>query len=70
MRISRLETPFKLLTKLEIVQDSRNRWYACITVKDFPKQASGKGSLGVDLGLTESATTSNGDKLTTKQTQK
>ena len=52
------------------MQDSRNRWYACITVKDFPKQISGKGSVGIDLGLKESATTSNGDKLTTKQTQK
>ncbi|MGP5405840.1 RNA-guided endonuclease InsQ/TnpB family protein, partial [Psychrobacter celer] len=58
------------INTLEIVQDSRNRWYACITVKDFPKQISGKGSVGIDLGLKESATTSNGDKLTTKQTQK
>ncbi|WP_438012561.1 RNA-guided endonuclease InsQ/TnpB family protein [Psychrobacter raelei] len=58
------------INTLEIVQDSRNRWYACITVKDFPRQASGKGSAGIDLGLKQSATTSNGDKLTTKQTQK
>ncbi|WP_338412473.1 transposase [Psychrobacter raelei] len=58
------------INTLEIVQDSRNRWYACITVKDFPRQVSGKGSVGIDLGLKESATTSNGDKLTTKQTQK
>ena len=28
------------------------------------------GSIGIDLGLKESATTSNGDKLTIKQTQK
>ena len=28
------------------------------------------GSVGIDLGLKESATTSNGDKLTIKQTQK
>ena len=54
----------------EIVQDSRNRWYACITVKDYPKQPCGKGSVGIDLGLKDSATTSNGDALTTKQTQK
>ncbi|SJM36066.1 hypothetical protein A1019T_00024 [Psychrobacter pasteurii] len=46
------------INTLEIVQDSRNRWYACITVKDFPKQVSGKGSIGIDLGLKESATTS------------
>ena len=58
------------INTLEIVQDSRNRWYACITVKDFPKQVSGKGSVGIDLGLKEAATTSMGDKLTIKQTQK
>ncbi len=58
------------LNTLEIVQDSRNRWYACITVKEYPKQPCGTGSVGIDLGLTESATTSNGDKLTIKQTQK
>ena len=58
------------INTLEIVQDSRNRWYACITVKDFPKQVNGKGSVGIDLGLKESATTSMGDKLTIKQTQK
>ena len=58
------------INTLEVVQDSRNRWYACITVKDFPKQVSGKGSVGIDLGLKEAATTSNGDTLTTKQTQK
>ena len=58
------------INTLEIVQDSRNRWYACITVKDYPKQESGKGSVGIDLGLKEAATTSMGDKLTIKQTQK
>ena len=54
----------------EIVQDSRNRWYACITVKDYPKQSCGTGSVGIDLGLKDSATASNGDKLTIKQTLK
>ncbi len=58
------------INTLEIVQDSRNRWYACITVKDYPKQSCGTGSIGVDLGLKDSATTSNGDKLTIKQTLK
>ncbi|STY95435.1 transposase, IS605 OrfB family [Moraxella atlantae] len=53
----------------EIVQDSRNRWYACITVKDYPKQQCGTGSIGIDLGLKDSATASNGDKLQIKQTQ-
>ena len=54
----------------EIVQDSRNRWYACITVKDYPKTTCGTGSVGIDLGLKDSATTSSGDKLTIKQTLK
>ncbi len=54
----------------EIVQDSRNRWYACITVKDYPKTQCGAGSVGIDLGLKDSATTSNGDKLQIKQTLK
>ena len=53
----------------ELVQDSRNRWYACITVKDYPKTTCGKGSVGIDLGLKDSATTSNGNKLQIKQTQ-
>ncbi|WP_327037560.1 transposase [Moraxella canis] len=54
----------------EIVQDSRNRWYACLTVKNYPKQTCGTGSVGIDLGLKDSATTSNGDKLHIKQTLK
>ena len=58
------------INTLEIVQDSRNRWYACITVKDYPKQQCGIGRVGIDLGLKDSATASNGDKLTIKQTLK
>ena len=54
----------------ELVQDSRNRWYACITIKEYPKTQCGTGSVGIDLGLTDSATTSSGDKLTIKQTLK
>ncbi|MBR7558959.1 hypothetical protein KC218_20620, partial [Mycobacterium tuberculosis] len=54
----------------ELVQDSRNRWYACITVKEYPKTQCGTGSVGIDLGLKDSATTSSGDKLTIKQTLK
>ncbi|ATR77942.1 RNA-guided endonuclease InsQ/TnpB family protein [Moraxella osloensis] len=54
----------------ELVQDSRNRWYACITVKDYPKKSCGGGSVGIDLGLKDSATASNGDKLQIKQTLK
>ena len=54
----------------ELVQDSRNRWYACITVKEYPKTTCGTGSVGIDLGLKDSATASNGDKLQIKQTLK
>lgn len=54
----------------QIVQDSRNRWYACLTVKDYPKQLCGTSSVGIDLGLKDSATTSKGGKLTIKQTLK
>ena len=54
----------------QLVQDSRNRWYACITVKEYPKTTCGTGSVGIDLGLKDSATTSNGDKLQIKQTLK
>ncbi|MDK1669319.1 transposase [Moraxella osloensis] len=58
------------INTLEIVQDSRNRWYACITVKQYPKTTCGMGSVGIDLGLKDSATASNGDKLQIKQTLK
>ena len=58
------------INTLEIVQDSRNRWYACITVKDYPKTICGTGSVGIDLGIKDSATASNGDKLQIKQTFK
>ncbi len=58
------------LNTVEVVQDSRNRWYACITVKEYPKNPCGTGSVGIDLGLKDSATASNGDKLTIKQTLK
>ena len=58
------------INTLEVVQDSRNRWYACITVKEYPKTTCGMGSVGIDLGLKDSATASNGDKLQIKQTLK
>lgn len=54
----------------ELVQDSRGHWYACITVKEFPKTVCGNGQVGIDLGCKESATTSNGDVLATKLTHK
>ncbi|WP_201532656.1 RNA-guided endonuclease InsQ/TnpB family protein [Psychrobacter ciconiae] len=58
------------LNTLKLVQDARGRWYACITVKNYPKLEHGTGQVGIDLGLKAAATTSNGDVLTTKQTQK
>ncbi|MEC5210543.1 putative transposase [Psychrobacter sp. PL15] len=55
----------------ELVQDSRGRWYACITVKEFPKTVCGDGKVGIDLGCKDSAvTSSDGDVLTTKLTHK
>ena len=38
--------------------------------KTIPRHNAGTGSVGIDLGLKDSATTSNGDKLTIKQTLK
>ena len=60
------------INTLELVQDARGRWYACITVKNHPKKHTehGTGQVGIDLGLKEAATTSNGETLTIKQTQK
>jgi len=54
----------------EVVQDSRGRWYACITVKDFPKVKCGSGTVGIDLGCKDAATTSDGNTLVTKITHK
>ncbi len=54
----------------ELVQDSRGLWYACVTVKEHPQVICGSGQVGIDLGCKDSATTSNADKLTVKQTQK
>ena len=52
------------------MQDSRGLWYACITVKEYPKTACGTGETGIDLGCKDSATTSNGEVLATKLTHK
>ncbi|STZ13535.1 transposase, IS605 OrfB family [Moraxella caviae] len=54
----------------EIVQDSRGHWYACVTVKDYPKQSCGTKSVGLDLGCKDSVTASDGNTLTTKFTHK
>ena len=52
----------------ELVQDNRGHWYACITVKEFPKTACGDGQVGIDLGCKDSAASSDGEVLTTKLT--
>ena len=54
----------------ELVQDARGRWYACITVKEFPKLKSGTGKVGTDLGCKDAATCSDGTVLATKVTHK
>lgn len=54
----------------ELVQDSRGFWYACITVKEYPKIECGGGKTGIDLGCKDSATTSNGEVLAPKLTHK
>ncbi|MGP5646620.1 RNA-guided endonuclease InsQ/TnpB family protein [Psychrobacter celer] len=56
------------INTLELVQDNRSYWYACITVKEFPKIKCGTGQVGIDLGCKDSAVSSNGDVLTTKLT--
>ncbi len=52
----------------ELVQDARGRWYACITVKEFPKIKCGTGQVGIELGCKDSAVSSDGDQLQTKVT--
>ncbi|MGP5222331.1 RNA-guided endonuclease InsQ/TnpB family protein [Psychrobacter celer] len=52
----------------ELVQDNRGHWYACITVKEFPKTVCGTGQVGIDLGCKDSAVSSEGDQLQIKVT--
>jgi len=52
----------------ELVQDNRGHWYACVTVKDFPKIKCGTGQVGIDLGCKDSAVSSEGDQLQIKVT--
>ena len=58
------------ISTCDLVQDSRGLWYACVTVKEYPKIEYGTGETGIDLGCKDSATTSNGDVLATKVTHK
>lgn len=46
------------------VEDSRGRWYVCLVVDNAPKiKSKGKTSIGIDLGLKDLATLSNGVKI-------
>ena len=52
------------------VQDSRGRWYVCLVV-DTPeptKISEGKTPVGIDLGLKDFATLSNGQKIEAQRT--
>ena len=48
-------------------EDSRGRWYFNVVVQVQATEVSGKGAVGIDLGLKETATCSNGLKLESKQ---
>lgn len=46
------------------VQDSRGRWYVCLVVDNSPKlHSTGIESIGIDLGLKDLATLSDGQKI-------
>lgn len=49
------------------VQDARGRWYACFHVEAPNDKRSGIGEVGIDLGLTSLAVTSDGDRLEAAQ---
>ena len=52
------------------VQDSRGRWYVCLVVDTLEptKTSEGKASVGIDLGLKDFATLSNGEKIEAQRT--
>ena len=51
------------------VQDSRNRWYVCLVVDNAATLVSkGTESVGIDLGLKDFATLSNGQKIEAQRT--
>ena len=46
------------------VEDARGRWYVCLVVDNAPKlESRGTEAIGIDLGLKDLATLSNGQKL-------
>ncbi|WP_410473198.1 RNA-guided endonuclease InsQ/TnpB family protein [Faucicola mancuniensis] len=46
------------------VQDSRNHWYVCIVIETEKIQTKSTKSIGIDLGLKDLATCSDGTKIT------
>jgi putative transposase len=44
-------------------EDARGRWYFNVVVEVAPKQSTGMGAVGIDLGCKDAATTSDGEKL-------
>ena len=48
-------------------EDARGRWYFNVVVQVQATELSGKGAVGIDLGLKDTATCSNGLKLESKQ---
>ena len=48
-------------------QDARGRWYFNVTVKVDAKPSLGTSAIGIDLGLKDTATCSDGVKLHSKQ---
>lgn len=48
-------------------EDARGRWYFNVVVRLPLVEASGRGEVGIDLGLKDTATCSNGLKLESKQ---
>lgn len=48
-------------------EDARGRWYLNIVVKEEIKTSSGKGQIGIDLGLKTTASCSDGTTLERKQ---
>ena len=51
------------------VEDNRGRWYVCLVVDNAPiVKSKGKTSIGIDLGLKDFATLSNGEKVEAQRT--
>ena len=46
------------------VEDARGRWYVCLVVEVEVEQSKGTGSIGIDLGLKDVGTTSEGEVIT------